>query len=265
MKPDTFEEQVFFTTTRISYQSENLTESSIGTGFIVQAKLKDRDNMSVILLVSNKHVFRDSSGNISFSLNKAKVDGSVDLGNIDTYKIKDFSNRYFEHPDPKIDLACINISVISTPPNNSYFRQINEELISKFDEPNLKPGMEVWFVGYPENRFDSINNLPLLRRGYISSLPKVNYNNNEQFIIDAQVYQGSSGSALFTVIDGHYKLIGIVTATMIKHGKLQTINTAQTNLGVVQTLGLGIVIKSTKLIELIDKVLIETSKQNSIF
>ncbi len=75
-------------------------------------------------------------------------------------------------------------------------------MISDFSEENLVPGVDVWFVGYPANRFDVVNNLPLLRKGYISSIPRVNFNSQEQFIIDAQVYQGSSGSPVFAPIGG---------------------------------------------------------------
>jgi hypothetical protein len=249
---DFFEEQVFFTTTRISVQGINEIGSSIGTGFIVNVTLKDNTNRRALFLVSNKHVFKDPKGIISFSLNKSKADNTVDLGNLDTYLATDFSSDYYEHPDPEVDLACLNVTGVSIPPKNSFIKFIQEEMISKFDEPRLFPGADVWFVGYPENRYDVTNNLPLLRRGYISSLPKVRFNNRDQFIIDAQVFQGSSGSAVFAPIDGNYKLIGIVTATMIKHGKLQSINTLHQDIGVVQTLGLGIVIKSTKLIELLD-------------
>ncbi len=48
-----------------------------------------------------------------------------------------------------------------------------------------------------------------------------------------------------------FKLIGVVTQTMIRHGKLQTIPTLQTGIGVEQTLGLGIVLKATLIEELV--------------
>jgi S1-C subfamily serine protease len=127
-------------------------------------------------------------------------------------------------------------------------------MLADFTEEKLNPGLDIWFVGYPDNRFDSTNNLPLLRRGYISSIPKVDYNSQKQFIIDAQVFQGSSGSPVFAPIGNKYKLIGVVSATMIKHGQLQTIPTLQNGLGVQQILGLGIVIKSTTIVELITEV-----------
>lgn len=247
-----FEEQVFFTTTRINIPQANGKGTSIGTGFLFKAPLKDGTNRTVTLLISNKHVFQNPTGAISFNFNKKDNESNPDLGNLFTFTGNDFSGIYTEHPNPNIDLACINASAITNIEHNVYYRTIEPEMISDFSEPNFVPGLDVWFIGYPANRFDVTNNLPLLRKGYVASIPKVNFNSKDQLVIDAQVFQGSSGSPVFTVIDGKFKLIGVVTETMIRHGALQTIPALNTGLGVSQTLGLGIVLKSTLLNELID-------------
>lgn len=249
---DKFEEQVFFTTTRINIPQANGNGTSIGTGFLHKAPLNDGTGRTVTLLISNKHVFQNPNGGISFNFNKKKEDGNPDLGNLHTFSSQDFSGIYTEHPNASIDLACINASVITQEEHNIYYRNIIPNMISDFTEENLNPGVDVWFVGYPANRFDVSNNLPLLRKGYVSSIPRVNFNSKHQFIIDAQVYQGSSGSPVFAPVGGRFKLIGVVTQTMIRHGKLQAIPTLQAGIGVEQTLGLGIVLKATLLSELIE-------------
>lgn len=256
MTPNKFEEQVFFTTTRITIPEESGTGASIGTGFLMRVPLGDEQNRTVTLLVSNKHVFKNPRGKISFTFNKKDGEGNADLGRIHTFNGDSFQSIYTEHPNPDIDLACINGSMISN--TDAYFRFILPEMISDFSEEALVPGRDVWFVGYPENRYDVINNLPLLRRGYIASIPKVDFNSKKQFVIDAQVFPGSSGSPVFTQFNNQFKLIGIVTETMIKHGQLQAIPTL-TSLGVQQTLGLGIVLKATLLKELLD---VSVSKVN---
>ncbi len=247
-----FEEQVFFTTTRITIPQPNGNGTSIGTGFLYNVPLNDGTDRQVTLLISNKHVFHNPNGAISFNFNKKTADGNPDLGNLHTFTGQDFSGIYTEHPNPNIDLACINASVITQEEHNVYYRNVSPNMIANFNEEQLNPGVDVWFVGYPANRFDISNNLPLLRKGYVSSIPRVNFNAQDQFIIDAQVYQGSSGSPVFASVNGRFKLIGIVTQTMIRHGRLQAIPTLQTGIGVEQTLGLGIVLKSTLLNELID-------------
>lgn len=263
-----FEEQVFFTTTRITIPQTNGTGTSIGTGFLYNAPLNDGTDRNVTLLISNKHVFQNPNGAISFTFNKKDHESEPDLGNIHTFSDSEFAGIYTEHPNPVIDLACINASIITHEEHNVYYKNITPEMISDFKEENFVPGLDIWFVGYPANRFDVSNNLPLLRKGYVSSIPKVDFNSKEEFVIDAQVYQGSSGSPVFAAIDGNFKLIGVVTQTMIRHGMLQAIPTLQTGLGVEQTLGLGIVLKSTLLHELINaavsKVIANLSKKEPL-
>jgi len=259
-----FEEEVFFTTTRITIPQANVNGTSIGTGFLFNAPLNDGTERQITLLISNKHVFHNPNGAISFNFNKKTADGHPDLGRLHTFNGQDFSGIYTEHPNPNIDLACINASEITQEEHNVYYRNISPDMVADFNDETLNPGVDVWFVGYPANRFDVSNNLPLLRKGYISSIPRVNFNSRDQFVIDAQVFQGSSGSPVFAPVNGQFKLIGVVTETMIRHGRLQAIPTLQAGIGVEQTLGLGIVLKSTLLKELIDsavaKVIIELKK-----
>jgi len=124
-------------------------------------------------------------------------------------------------------------------------------MFSDFSEDDLLPGADVWFIGYPENRFDTFHNLPILRRGYIASIPKVDFNAKKLFVIDAQVFPGSSGSPVFTALGGKFKLLGVVT--LIRNEQLQAVPT-EVALGVQQILGLEIVIKATVVKELIDHV-----------
>lgn len=126
-------------------------------------------------------------------------------------------------------------------------------MFSDFSEDDLLPGADVWFIGYPENRFDTSHNLPILRRGHMASIPKVDFNDKKQFVIDAQVFPGSSGSPVFTVLGEKFKLLGVVTETMVRNEQLQSVPIGVA-LGVQQILGLGIVIKATVVKELIDHV-----------
>ena len=244
-----FQEQVFFTTVRISIVAENNFNMSIGTGFLLRTKLTENDD--VILLIYNKHVLSNRKGTVILNFTKRKgLEDIPDLGNLHTININGLGDNYFEHPDPNIDLACFNLSVVGQ--LGLYFKTINMPMFANFQEEDLLPGSDIWFVGYPENRYDVKNNLPLLRKGYIASLPKVDFNSEKHFIVDAQVFQGSSGSPVFTPIGNEFKLIGVITATMIKHSQLEIVPTLQDQKGIQQILGLGIVIKSTSLRELVE-------------
>jgi uncharacterized membrane protein len=65
------------------------------------------------------------------------------------------------------------------------------------------------------------------------------------------VFPGSSGSPVFTRLGGYFRLIGVVAETMIRNQHLQAVPTALIP-SVQQTIGLGIVLKSTLLAELLN-------------
>lgn len=145
-----------------------------------------------------------------------------------------------------------------------YYKAVSYDMLATFNEEELSVAENVYFVGYPDNRYDMANNLPLIRTGMIASNPKYDYNGNPTFIIDAQVFPGSSGSPVY--IDLTYenmkngqiivgkkdiKLLGIVSATMIRNNQLKSIET-NTHYLTEEVLGLGIVYKSTAIKELID-------------
>jgi hypothetical protein len=245
-----FEFQVFFTTVRITIPSIDGNSNSIGTGFIFSIPLRQEGRHGQFL-VSNKHVFGDPHRTIILNFHKIK-DGAdePDLGKIVPVMIQDFSAHYYGHPDANIDLACINISAYIGQDHGVYSRNLHDEFIEPIDFTKLLPGTEVSFIGYPDNRFDTTHNLPILRKGYLATLPSVDFNGLKQVLIDAQVFPGSSGSPVLVIVDGRYRLLGVVTQTMIKNAELMSIPT-EYSLGVQQTIGLGIVLKTELVIQLL--------------
>jgi V8-like Glu-specific endopeptidase len=242
-----FEEQAFFLTIRIQVRASR-TGASIGTGFIVHVPVAP--GRSCLLLISNKHVYHDSKKPISLVFHKKSTE-SADRPSLEEsipISLEAFDSIYTEHPDPSIDLACLSISRIGDPDMPVFHNNLSLEMLAAFDEEKLLPGMDVWFVGYPENRYDTVHNLPIMRKGSVASIPKVDFQDKRQFLIDAQVFPGSSGSPVFAAISGHMRLIGVVTQTMIKNEKLQAVPVTMA-MGVQQPLGLGIVLKATLLHE----------------
>ncbi|WP_299977638.1 hypothetical protein [Desulfobacula sp.] len=245
-----FENQVFFTTLRITIPSSDGKSSSIGTGFLFNMPLR-QEGMVGHFLVSNKHVFGDPHRTIILNFHKLKngVD-EPDLGQVLPIVIQNFSEHYYSHPDDKIDLACINVSAFAGPSHGVYSKHLHCEFTEEIDLTKLLPGTEVSFVGYPDNRFDTAHNLPILRKGYLATLPSVDFNGLKQVLIDAQVFPGSSGSPVFVVVAGKYRLLGVVTQTMIKNAELTTMP-VEYSLGVKQTIGLGIVLKTELVMQLL--------------
>lgn len=266
MIPKSFLEHVLFSTLRIQLIDEQGNENGIGTGFLIKADI-GRDDLSTILLITNKHVLKDSP---KFRINfhhKRKNLNEPDLGKVFPFLALGYDLAYTEHADSNIDLACINISdIIQKNSDKIYFQAMDTNILSDFNEKYLDVGNRVIFVGYPENRFDEEHNLPIVRTGITASHPKIDFNKIPQFLIDAQVFFGSSGSPVFLdlndarfsqgeiiFVDGqpNYKLIGVVSATMIKNNIIKHIETKTIDIA-QEVIGLGIVFKSTALKELID-------------
>jgi hypothetical protein len=169
-----FEEKLLFSTVRILVEIQN-GESSVGTGFIVSVPNKDSET-SGVFLVSNKHVFVNPSNKITLSFTKKTENGKKpDIGNIFTIEQQNFVSGYTEHSNPQVDLACINISALCQPDLGIYFRHYSENNFADLKSESLTVGSDVMFVGYPDNRFDSIHNVPILRKGCISSSPRSAY------------------------------------------------------------------------------------------
>lgn len=145
-----------------------------------------------------------------------------------------------------------------------YYKHVDYSMLADFHEPELSVAENVYFVGYPDGRYDMANNLPLIRTGMISSHPQYDFNGHPEFVIDAQVFPCSSGSPVYidltfenfkngqiAVGQRKLKLLGIVAMTMIWNNTLQTIPTG-INYITQEVLGLGIVFKSTMIKELVD-------------
>ncbi|MCY3549316.1 MAG: serine protease [Candidatus Poribacteria bacterium] len=243
-----FEHHIFYVAARISVEIPNAR--SIGTGFFYDALIQDGTNRSLRLLISNKHVFLNPRGRLTVSLNRQRDDGSPDLGNVIEFDQIGFEDHYFSHPDPQIDLACVN--AYGTVQADAFYKFLNDDFLTPIDYGKVTPGNDVIFVGYPDNRYDVVNNLPLIRKGWIASMPDVDFNGKGQIVIDAQIFPGSSGSPVFVPWDGRYSLLGVVSQTMIRDSKLQVLQANTPQIGIKEILGLGIIIKQRHVQELID-------------
>ena len=236
-------EQLLFTTVRIECLDQQGIPSCIGTGFFLEKQLGD--GAYKIFLVSNRHVLHAGVDTIKLWLTRAKG-GRPLVGQCEHILIERVG-RMVMHPE--VDLAVLDCTALFARfPGSLYFKAIPYESLADFEEPELSVADPVYFVGYPEGISDTQNNLPLMRKGMISSYPKLDFDGQPQVVIDAQVFPGSSGSPAFVSLGNPVpapermptvKLLGVVTASYLKG---------------LRPIGLGIVIKSTCLNQWIDEI-----------
>lgn len=258
---DNVYEQLLYTTLRIECKNNEGNVTSIGTGFLLARPMGE--NRYKLYLISNKHVLMGTP-NISISFIRQE-NGEPKHCYKQEFNIYGVDQIVKGHPNSDVDIAAMDCTKIFVDMDDQiYYKYVDYSMLAEFNEPELSIAENVYFVGYPDGRYDMSNNLPLIRTGMISSHPQYDFNGQPEFVIDAQVFPGSSGSPVY--IDLTYenikngqivvgprkvKLLGIVAMTMIRNNKLQAVPTG-TNYFTQEVLGLGIVFKSTAIKELVD-------------
>ena len=240
-----FNHQAAYTAIRIHLEEPCVAgiKATTGTGFFYLASvgLSEDDVRSKLLLISNRHVLKEGRGTMALTLNRKKEDGTPNHGVTRTFTYDRFMDLYIGHPDDSVDLACVDVSGITH--SDACVKHIGEQFLTPIDYEKVALGSEVLFVGFPDDYYDKVNNLPLLRRGTLASMPDVDFRGRGEVVIDAQVFQGSSGSPVFVDWDSKYRLLGVLSAMPRE---------ARTPSGSPALLGLGIVIKQRHVQELID-------------
>lgn len=271
MNLNTISSQLYLNTVKIETSTE--TSQGSGTGFIFD--YSSEPETSCLFLITNRHVVENTKdGKILFHVTEENnQEPSLEKGFYLT--IPDWQCLWFYHPNPEIDIAiCPFLPIIQRVKEdfkqNLFFKAIPRKAIPDQDEINSLNAMEeVIFVGYPNGMWDSIHNLPILRKGITASPLQINFENRPQFLIDASVFGGSSGSPLFIVNDGAYLdkgsicfgsrfyFLGVVSAvyfrTQINNVEARTIPTSI--IPVVENkemIDLGIVFKSQTILDTID-------------
>lgn len=227
-----------------------------GTGTLIAKLVSDKG--AFIFLVTNKHVLPTKSQNdsIHFKLRNAKSKPTAyfDLAIPIYERTGSYSKLVRIDPDGN-DLAVINISEYFL--KNKDLEYLTEEMFTtsfliKRDSMTVEQvdiGDEILFAGYPNVLYDKRNFSPIVRTGVIASVPSDDYYFNEiyrnnyylksgelipekltGFLIDANVFHGSSGSLVFTKPrhikpgadgklkyftnpDGEVKVLGVLTTS----------------------------------------------------
>jgi hypothetical protein len=170
--------------------------NSCGTGFFVN--FLQKENQAIPVIATNKHVIAGAVQG-KFHLTLANVDGSPNIGNHREFIFEEFEAKWIGHPDPAVDLAIFLLGPLLNSARQSgeqlFFEPLPTELIMKDDERRLLSTMEeIVMIGYPSGIWDSLNNLPVIRKGITATHPAIAWNGKTEFLTDVASFPGSSGS-----------------------------------------------------------------------
>lgn len=209
-------EQLLFSTARLECEL-NDGDRSTGTAFFFQYRIDQQRTLP--LLVTNKHVVRGAKVGY-FHLHEAVQNGdqpSTPSLNSFQVTIQDFEKAWFMHPASDVDICVMPFEPIRQQAHSQgkavFSRSLDDSMIPSKDVLSGLLAMEdVVMVGYPIGLWDSVNNLPILRRGITASHPVVDFQGKQRGVIDMACFPGSSGSPVLILNEGAYATRGGLVA-----------------------------------------------------
>ena len=196
MEINSITKKLLFNTIRVDTVLEDGSEGS-GTAFVFSHATSSGAHTFV---VTNRHLVENvRSGGLVFT---QKKHGQPALGERFQININDFSHAWFLHPDPEVDLAIIPLRPLEQAARDQgvelYYHAIDSHLAPDAAALRALDAMEqVIFIGYPSGVWDQVNLMPIMRRGTTATPMVLNFEGRPEFLIDAAVYPGSSGSPVF--------------------------------------------------------------------
>lgn len=257
--------RLLFNTLRVDTVLDDGSEGS-GTAFVV-SHAHARGSSSFI--VTNRHLVEGvRRGGLVFT---QKRHGQPLLGQRFQLNIDDFPQAWFGHPDPAVDLAIVPLRPLEQAANAQgvelYYHAIDSRLVPDAAATRALDALEeVLFVGYPSGVWDQVNLMPIMRRGTTATPMALDFEGRAEFLIDAAVYPGSSGSPVFVYLpDGlpsgqsagkRFLFAGVVAAVFFREEAHQLVaapvpaNHRGTVMG-SEMIDLGLVIKSQAVVDVI--------------
>ena len=202
--------QLLFTTVPIVGITTEGTGVS-GTGFFFSYDLED--GRKVPLLITNHHVLKDVIQG-RFVINLAEGDAP----SRETISVNFDKSFIGGKKLGELDLVAMPVAPV-----------LSSGLIPKKSVlVNLAALEQITFIGYPRGLYDDYNKTPLIRQGWTSTPAWNDYKGKREFLVDASVFEGSSGSPAFIFNQGSYPttdgiaigsrllFMGVITQTITK-------------------------------------------------
>lgn len=206
-------------------------------------------------IVTNKHVL-EGMQEIIFFFNSAEED-EVSY-HADSLRIVLNEETVINHPEDDVDLCVILahsiIGRLDESNKKLHIYPVRKNIQVDGDKlKSMNTIQNLLMIGYPNGIWDSVNNLPMLRRGINATPLYENYMGKEEFAMDIATYRGSSGSPIFIYDNGCYienneaKFGSRIIFVGILKGLHRRVQQHEQGLETEEMLHIGIAIKASKL------------------
>lgn len=174
-----------------------------GTAFFFALR---RGAQAATFLVTNRHVVEGAT-NGTFEVHLAHPSTpKTPAGETAPVILDNFEKRWIPHPSG-VDLCAMPFGPIDADLRAQGKRPFvvqseNDHVPPEGALERLSAIEEILMVGYPFGLSDSVNNLPLIRRGITATHPAIDHLGRAQGVIDCACFPGSSGSPIWIYDNG---------------------------------------------------------------
>ena len=165
----------------------------VGTGFLINAPRPDGSPRTV--LVTASHVFEDMPGPNAYIGYRFKGPDGAWKYSSQPLPIRDGPSVLWLK-DPSQDVAVMSIKA---PPEFARaaipVSWLADE--SSFSSEGIEPGDEMFVLGFPQGYAANPEGFPILRAAHVASYPLATTPAYPRFMLDMQVYEGTSGGPVF--------------------------------------------------------------------
>lgn len=222
----TLDQKILGTTTIVESVYANGGKGAKGTGFFYSEIAKEAEGpvteeglgwhkIEGVWLITNRHVAfpriikpdgtYDELIPESFTFNLREVkNGKIEWVPIVLPK-DDFLNRVKLHPLSLVDVVAIRIDDLQT---GLLMKDQNRQLINSTNLSNqhlpsespvkIECTSDIVICSYPYDFYDKENKFPIVKSGIVASAWGSNFNGRPTFLIDAQLFSGSSGGLVLS-------------------------------------------------------------------
>lgn len=187
--------------------------NSVGTGFFLFRPVKGDDGH--VLLITNKHVLPPPGAPKQIKIRVVVGTGDKAAVQLVEIPVVGADGKYLPsvrlHPNAGFDVAAVNVTetIVKRGIQGSWLPLDLLSTPDRLKNEDITIGDEIFLLGYPNAIFDARNVSPILRTGVIATVPSEGYAFNdalrmefglpdriEGFLVDANVFPGSSGSVV---------------------------------------------------------------------